>query len=402
MNNTIGNRWLILITLAVINFTNIVDSMIIMPLGDIFINEFDISAAQFGYLVSSYAFAATMSSLVAFLYLDRIGRKLGLLIAYTGFSVGTLACAFAPDYISLLSIRFFTGLFGGVIGAMVLAIVSDLFEFKERGKAMGVLMAAFSAASALGIPTGLFLAAEGDWHIPFMAIGIAGLCITGFVIVTFPKMKGHLSSGKQMMSPLQNIKFLASNKNQLRALFAGFVLILSHFMIIPFISPYLIKNVGLTQQEIAFQFLLGGIATLFTSQIVGYLTDKYGVNRMFLSMMLLCFIPTLIITSLGVVALPVALTFTTLFFVFASGRMIPANAIITATAGIENRASFMSMKSAFQQFAIGLSAIISGHILYINPQTDLYENYPYTAYISIVFGLLAVYLVRKLKVTAGN
>ena len=402
MNKTIGNRWLILITLAVINFTNIVDSMVIMPLGDILINDFEISAAQFGYLVSSYAFAATLSALVAFLYLDRIGRKSGLLFAYLGFSIGTLACAYAPDYISLLAIRFFTGLFGGLIGAMVLAIVSDLFLFKERGKAMGVLMAAFSAASALGIPIALFLAGDGDWHIPFHAIGIAGLCITVFVMVTFPKMQDHLTTGQPMMSPLQNIKFLFSNQNQLLALSAGFVLVLSHFMIIPFISPYLIKNVGLTQQEIALEFFLGGVATIFTSQIVGRLTDKYGVNTTFLWMMLICFIPTTIITMLGVVSLFTALTFTTLFFIFASGRMIPANSIITATAGIENRASFMSMKSALQQFAVGLSAVISGYIIHINPETDLYENYPYTAYISIVFGLLAVYLVRKLKVVKGN
>lgn len=391
---------MILFTLAVMNFTHIVDSMLIMPLGDLFIEQFDITAAQFGFLVSAYAFAATISSLVAFLYLDRIGRKTGLLIAYVGFTVGTLACAWAPDYFSLLIIRFVTGFFGGVIGALVLSIVSDLFLFKERGKAMGVLMAAFSVASALGIPTALFLSADGDWHLPFLIIGSMGAVISIFVAFAFPSMKDHLKS--KAMSPLENINYLLKNNNQMMALLAGFVVVLSHFMIIPFISPFLIKNVGLTQQEIAYQFLLGGVATVISSPIVGYLTDKYGVNKVFIIMMLICFIPTVMITQLGVVPLYVALCYTTMFFIFASGRMIPANAIITATAGIENRGSFMSMKSALQQFAIGLSALISGSIVVINPETDLYEHYPITAYISIVVGFMAIFILRKLRVVKGN
>lgn len=391
---------MILFTLAVMNFTHIVDSMLIMPLGDLFIEQFDITAAQFGFLVSAYAFAATISSLVAFLYLDRIGRKTGLLIAYVGFTVGTLACAWAPDYYSLLIIRFVTGFFGGVIGALVLSIVSDLFLFKERGKAMGVLMAAFSVASALGIPTALFLSADGDWHLPFLIIGSMGAVISIFVAFAFPSMKDHLKS--KAMSPLENINYLLKNNNQMMALLAGFVVVLSHFMIIPFISPFLIKNVGLTQQEIAYQFLLGGVATVISSPIVGYFTDKYGVNKVFIIMMLICFIPTVMITQLGVVPLYVALCYTTMFFIFASGRMIPANAIITATAGIENRGSFMSMKSALQQFAIGLSALISGSIVVINPETDLYEHYPITAYISIVVGVMAIFILRKLRVVKGN
>lgn len=402
MNIKLRNKWVILITLAVINFTNIVDSMLIMPLGDLFITEFDITPHQFGFLVSSYAFAATISSLIAFLYLDRIGRKFGLLIAYLGFSVGTYACSLAPDYLSLIIIRFLTGLFGGVIGAMVLAIVSDLFPFKERGKAMGVLMAAFSVASALGIPIALFLSSDGAWQIPFKIIGSFGLVICTFVVIAFPTMKDHLYGEQLPMSPIQNIKFLFSNRNQILALITGFVIILSHFMIIPFISPYLIKNVGLNQMEIAYQFLLGGIATVITSQVVGYLTDKVGAVKIFTMMMLICFVPTVIITCLGIVPLHVALIFTTLFFVFASGRMIPANALITATASIENRASFMSMKSAFQQLAIGLSALISGAIIYVNPKTNLYENYPITAIMSVVFGVIAIFLIRKLKVVKGN
>jgi len=398
---TFENRTLILYTLALVNFIHIIDSMLIMPLGDIFIEEFSISSSEYSFLVSAYALAAFCSSLVGVFYLDRFDRKRALLFIYFGFGLGTLACAFAESYFQLVSLRIFTGLFGGMIGAMVLSVVSDLYPFKERGTAMGILFSAFSAASALGVPIGIYLAAKSTWQLPFMVIGIGALLICGFVFLFFPTMKSHLKEQDKKINFIKTITAITSDKNQLNALLAGFVLIMAHFMIIPFISPYLIKNVGLSQVEIAYQFFFGGAATVISAPFIGRMTDKYGVMKVFTIVMILSFIPTVIITNLKVVPLWIAISFTTMFFIFASGRMISPNTIITAAAGTANRGSFMSVKSALQQLAIGLSAIISGSIVFIGSD-DLYHNYAYVGYISIAFALVSIILVKRIKVAEGN
>lgn len=395
------SRRLVLYTLALVNFIHIVDSMLIMPLGDIFISEFQISSGEYSLLVSSYALAAFFSSLVGVFYLDRFDRKTALLFIYTGFGLGTLACAFTDSYLQLVSLRVFTGLFGGMIGAMVLSVVSDLYKFKERGTAMGILFAAFSAASALGVPIGIYLAAKSSWHLPFIVIGAAALLIAIFVLLVFPPMQGHLESQEKKIDFKKTITNITSDPNQLNALLAGFALVLAHFMIIPFISPYLIANVGLTQEQIALQFFCGGLATIVSAPFIGKMTDKYGVMKVFTIVMLLSFIPTVLITNLKVVPIWVAISFTTMFFVFASGRMISPNTIITAAASQSNRGSFMSIKSALQQLAIGLSSLIAGQVIIIG-EDGKFHNYPWVGIISIAAAIVTIFLVKRIKVAEGN
>ena len=395
------NRKLILYTLAVINFTHIVDSMLIMPMGDIFIEEFQISAHKYSYLIMSYAFAAFLSSVMGFFFLDSFDRKKALLFTYIGFSIGTLACAFAETYEMLVSIRFLTGLFGGFIGALVLSIVSDLYKFKERGTAMGIIFAAFSAASALGIPIGLYLAVVGSWHLPFIIIGILGFIITGLIFFLFPNMTAHFESVNKSRSMIGTIKILTSDSNQVIALLTGFIIILGHFMIIPFISPYMIKNVGLTQLEISYQFFFGGIATIISGPLIGRFVDKIGVFKVFLTMLVLSAVPTMLIVTLPEIPLFWAVLVVVLFFITASGRMIPANTLISAAASQENRGSFMSMKSALQQLAIALASLISGLIIFINPDGK-FENYPILGIIALVILSTTIILIRKLKVAKDN
>jgi len=373
-----------------------------MPLGDIFITEFGISASEFSILVSSYSFAAFFSSLIGVFYLDTFDRKKGLLFIYIGFSIGTFLCSFADSYFHLLTLRIITGLFGGMISAMVLSIVSDLYLFKERGKAMGMLMGAFSVASAIGVPFALYLAAKGDWHTPFFILGLSCVMVCFIVLFTFPNMKEHLKSIDKNRSFKHTLSAITSDANQINALMAGFVLVLAHFMIIPFISPYLIKNVGFSQMEITYQFFFGGLATVISSPLIGRAVDKYGVMKVLIITMFLSFIPTYIITNLSVVPVTIGVMYTTLFFVFATGRMIAPNTIITAAASQTNRGSFMSFKSALQQLAIALSALISGQIIFINELTNLYENYNLVGYLAIALGIVTLFLVRLIKVAKGN
>jgi len=315
--------------------------------------------------------------------------------------LGTCACAFADTYEVLVSIRFLTGLFGGFIGALVLSIVSDLYKFKERGTAMGIIFAAFSAASALGIPIGLYLAVIGSWHLPFIIIGILGLMISALISFLFPSMTEHFESVDKSRSMLDTITTLVSDRNQVMALLTGFIIILGHFMIIPFISPYMIKNVGLTQLEISYQFFFGGVATIISGPLIGRLVDKIGVFKVFLTMLILSAIPTMLIVTLPTTSLFWAVVVIMLFFVTASGRMIPANTLISAAASQENRGSFMSMKSALQQLAIALASLISGLIVFINP-AGKFEHYPILGILSIIILSTTIILIRKLKVAKDN
>ncbi len=390
----------ILLALAAVNFTHIVDSMLIMPLGDIFISEFNLNPDEYSWLVSSYAFAAFFSSLLGIFLLDRLDRKHALLFLYAGFSLATFATSWCTTFESLLGIRLVTGLFGGMIGAVVLSVVSDVYPFSERGKAMGIIFAAFSVASALGVPAGIFLADWGSWKLPFVIIGLLGFIIWMCIWWIFPSMSNHKISNEGRHF-LQGLTFIMRDKNQLIALVSAFTLVLGHFMIIPFISPYMIRNVGLNQTEISYQFLLGGIATVISSPYIGKLTDRIGVMKVFSWTMALSFIPTLLITNLPPSALWIALTCTTLFFIFGTGRMISPNALITAAAPPQNRGSFMSLKSATQQLAIGLSAFISGQLVVLN-EANLYTGYYKIGILAIVFGLITIWLMHHVRVAAGN
>ena len=395
------NRKLILFTLAAVNFTHIIDAMLIMPLGDIFLDLFEISASEFSFLVSAYAFGAFFSSLLAIFILDIFDRKKALLVMYTGFIVGTFLCAFANSYMVLLLLRLITGFFGGVMGALVLSIVSDIYPFHERGNAMGILMAAFSAASALGVPVGLYFAFGYSWEMPFIALGALGLLVIAVIYFTFPKMTGHFESLDPERTPVKTIKAITGDGNQLNALSLGFILILGHFLIIPFIAPYMSRNVGFEQEELTWIYLVGGILTIFSSPLVGKLTDRLGVNSVFTVTMLLSFFPVIMITHMGASPVWYALIFTGLFFVLGSARMIPPNTIITAAAPTASRGSFMSVKSALQQLAVGLASLIGGAIVVLN-EDGTFSNYEYVGYLSILVCLLTFYLIRKLVVAEGN
>jgi len=373
-----------------------------MPMGDIFIKTFDLNAAQYTYLVSAYAIGAFISSMGAFLYLDRYDRKTALLFLYTGFVIGTLLCGFANSYGMLLSLRFLTGLFGGVIGALAFAVVSDLYKFHERGKAMGILVGAFSAASALGIPFGLYLADNYSWRTPFLSLGGMGILMIFLIIWKFPSIKVHMDQKEVRPSVQRTIRLLTTDANQLNALLLGAVLVLGHFMIIPFISPYMIRNVGFDQSDVTNIFLCGGLAMVISAPLVGRLTDSIGVMKVFTIAIILSFIPTIAITHMDASPVYYALIYTTLFFIFASSRMIPANTIITASVGHENRGSFMSMKSALQQLAVALASLIGGSIVYIDTNNGQYMRYEILGYLSIALCLLCIFLITRLKVAKGN
>ncbi|GHB34843.1 MFS transporter [Mongoliitalea lutea] len=391
----------ILWTLAAINFTHIVDFMILMPLGPQLMRIFDISPSAFGLLVSSYTFSAGLSSFLGAFFLDKYDRRKILLWVFLGFLLGTLACALSPNYPILLISRIVSGLFGGLTSALILAIIGDVVPDERRGRAMGLVMAAFSVASVFGVPFGLFIASLTNWHAPFFFLAGLAVVILGLIYRFIPHITEHLQTGKAKPSPLQVVQRVTGNANQMRAITLTIMMMLGQFTIIPFLSPYMVANVGFTDMELTYIYIFGGLLTIFTSPWVGKLTDRYGKVEVFTVFMTLNVIPIGVITHLGVTPIPYVLLVSTFFFITSNGRMVPAAALITGTARPENRGSFLSFNSAVQQLAAGAASFLAGLILAEGVNGEL-VNFEKVGYIAIILSLLCLPLIRRIKVVDGE
>lgn len=386
-------------TLAVINFIHIVDFMILMPLGPQLMRIFDIGPSEFSLLVSSYTFSAGVSSFFGAFVLDRFDRKKILVWVYVGFTLGTLGCALSPNFPILLIARVLSGVFGGLTSALILAIIGDVVPDERRGRAMGLVMSAFSFASVMGVPLGLFLASLSDWHTPFYILGILSVLSLGMIVKFIPSITDHLGKEINRPHPFDVITRVTSNSNQMKAITLSIMMMFGQFMIIPFLSPYNVANVGFTEMQLSYVYIAGGAFTIFTSPWVGKLADKHGKLKIFTIFMLLNLIPIAIITHLGITPIALVLMVTTLFFVTSNGRYVPAAAIITGTAKPENRGSFLSFNSAVQQLASGFASLLAGLIIGENELGQL-TNFNYVGYLAIFFSILCIPLAARVKVVS--
>jgi len=358
-------RWLLL-TLASIQFTSVLDFMIMMPLGPQLTELFGISAGEFGFLVSAYTFAAGLSGLLAATYIDRFGRKRMMLTLYPLFGVAALACSFAPTYAWLMLARVASGFFGGVLMALSQTIVAEVIPFERRGRAMGVVMTSFSVATVAGVPLSLFLASHFNWHAPFLAIALmVSVCALG-AAKTLPSLKGHLAAhpiGDSAPSMLANLRLVLVDPNHLRAYAMSSSMVFAGFVVIPYITLYLQGNAGFKPEQIPYVYLTGGICTLISARFIGHWSDRAGKAYAFRRLALLMPLPLLAMTlSAGLPMVGVLLVSSALFVVM-SGRMIPGMALIGASADPRRRGSFMTLNSAVQSLAMGLAALVGGQIL---------------------------------------
>ena len=392
---------ILLLILATVQFTSIMDFMIMMPLGPQLMRLFHITPQQFGFVVSAYTISAGIFGFLAAFIIDKFDRKNVLLVIYIGFTIGTFACAMAPTYTFLLLARILTGAFGGVIGALVLSIVGDAIPFERRATAMGTVMAAFSVASVFGVPFGLFIANKFDWHAPFFFLAIIATLVAALIYFFIPKMNTHIQEKKQGTNTFVILTDILKNNNQLRALLLMILLMMAQFSIIPFISPYMVSNVGFTEHQLAYIYLLGGAFTIFTSPLVGKLSDKFGKAKIFTIFVLISVFPLFLITNMGRAPIPLALVITTIFFITVGGRIIPAMTMITGTVAPRNRGSFMSINSSVQQLTAGIAAFIAGAIIQKSKKGELL-NYEYVGFIAITASLLCIIIARKLKSVDSN
>ena len=396
------NERLLLYVLAAAMFTHIMDFMIMMPLGPQLMRLFDISAQAFSLLVASYTITAGVSGFFAAFFIDRYDRKKSLMAIYIGFAIGTLACAFSPTYEALLITRSLTGAFGGMLGALILAIVADAIPLERRAHGIGVVMASFGIASVFGVPFGLFLASKFSWHAPFLLLGGLAAIISILIIAYVPGMTKHFSADGHA-APAQVLREIFGRRNARLGLAFTCVLMFGHFTIIPFVAPYMVGNVGFTEHQLTYIYLVGGICTLIFSPWVGRMSDKYGRLKIFTIFGSLVIVPILMITNLTAVPLAVALSITAVFFIFSNGRMVPSTTMETAVIKPEIRGSYMSIRSAVQSLSSGLAAFIAG--LIISEQPSVFDarakallNYQYVGIIAVLFSLASLYLARKLTV----
>lgn len=386
---------IVLLLLAALNFTHILDFMIMMPLGNYLMPYFDISPHQFSMLVASYTFSAGFAGFMAAFFVDNFDRKRVLLFGYSGFLLGTLCCALAPTYALLLLARIIAGVFGGLIGAQVLSIVADLVPYERRGMAMGIIMAAFSVASVFGVPFGLYMANLFNWHGPFFFVAGFGSLLLPFLIRYLPKMDGHLKNKEGRISPLVLLKEVGKDKDQLLALGFTASLMLGHFMIIPFLNPFMEFNMGFSKQQTPMMYMAGGIATLITSPLIGRLADKIGKHKIYIIMAVMSIFPIALITNLPPMPFYLVLCISGFWFVVSSGRTIPAQAMVSNVVSPDRRGSFMSFNSSVQQIFVGLASVISGYIVVKNSDNSI-QNYEVTGYLSIFITLLTLIFVFRL------
>ena len=392
---------IILLLLAVLNFTHILDFMIMMPLGNYLMPYFDISSQQFSMLVASYTFSAGFSGFLAAFFVDGFDRKKVLLFAYAGFLIGTLCCAISPAYEILLISRVVTGLFGGLIGAQVLSIVADIIPYERRAAAMGMIMAAFSAASVFGVPFGLYIANLFNWHAPFFFVVILGILLVPFLAKFLPKMNQHLlDSNRQKVGPLELIGDIVKNPSQILALSLTAFLMMGHFMIIPFINPFLEFNMGFSKTQTPMVYMVGGALTMITSPIIGRLADRFGKYKLFVFLVLASIPLIALITNLPAIPFYLVLCITGMWFIISAGRFIPAQAMISNVVALERRGSFMSFNSSVQQIFVGLASVLAGLIVLKMPDNRI-QNYEITGYLSMGLILLSILIAtmldRKMK-----
>lgn len=358
---------------------------------------FDIGPQQFSWIVSSYAGSAFVTGLLSALFIDRFDRKSALLFLHFGFIIGTIACSFADSYFFFLMARSFTGAFGGILSALVLAIVGDAFPFERRGRAMGTVMTAFSMASIVGVPAGLYLTAELGWRAPFLAVGIVAAFIWLIACFVTPSMRGHLNTNKTTKASLQVLWRIFSDLNQFRALLFNVVLILGHFTIIPFIVPYMQLNIGFDEYQISYIYMVGGLISVVVLPTVGRLSDRFGNPPIFTIASVGALFSIFALTNLPVVSIPIALLATSSFFVVSSGRTVPATTLVTSVVPAAHRGSFMSVRSSVVELALAAGSAIAGAIIVNNPETGTLENYPLVGYFAIVMSIFAIWLVWQLK-----
>jgi predicted MFS family arabinose efflux permease len=386
---------LVLLILAAVQFTTIVDFMIVMPLGPQLMRTLDIDPAQFGLIVSSYTFAAGVAGLVASAIVDRFARRTTFMVLYAGFLLGTLCCAFAPDYRMLVLARVVTGAFGGILGGLSMAIIGDVFPENRRGRATGSLMTGFALASVAGVPFGLYLGTNYGWHVPFVVLALGGVPALFLAPFALPPLDEHI--GKAHAHPLRAVVETFIPINHLRAFGLIIALMVGSFTVFPYLSTYLVANVGMTEQQLPLVYIAGGALTLLTAPTIGKLADYYGKLTVFRVLIPMSAVLLVVITNLPAAPVAVAVAVFGALMVCNVGRMIAAMAMVTSSVEPHRRGAFLSANSSVQHVASGVGAYLGGLIVKESAAGRI-EHFGLVGWIAAAATLASLWIAARIRI----
>jgi len=385
----------LLAILTAVQFSSVVDFVIMMPLGPQLTQDLHFhSIQQFTLVVGAYNFAAAFSGFIGGLYIERFERKRALLFLLAGFILGTEACALSRSFYTLLGARFLAGLFGGVLGAVATAIVGDQIPYARRGAAMGILMSSFSIALVVGVPAGLELANSWSWEVPFMVVALFATAILIAAWFLLPEMK-RADAGPPS-APWATLREVFREPNHLWAFALTSIIMFAGFSLFPLLATYVQFNMGLAPQNIKYMYLIGGLITAFTGPLIGRLADRFGKHRVFFIVGFGSIAPILIVSHTGFLPTAWILVLTTCFMVLMSGRFVPAMAMITAAVKPSVRGSFMSLNSSFQQLSGAIATLVVGMIVVQSEQEPI-QHYGRVGVMAAILTFCALFIGLRLR-----
>lgn len=382
--------------MALLQFTVVLDFMILSPLGDVLMKSLEITTAQFGSVVSAYAISACVSGFLAAGFADRFDRKKLLLFFYAGFIIGTLLCALANSFVTLFLARIVAGIFGGVISSISMAIITDLFSIRQRGKVMGFVQMAFAGSQILGVPLGLFLADKFNWNAAFYMVVL--ICVVaGVLALKLKPLTGHLSLQKDH-NALRHLWNTIKNRNYRIGFLAIALLSMGGFMLMPFTSAFLVNNVGIAQSQLPVIFFLTGIASIIIMPVIGKLSDRYSKLLLFTIGSVIASVMIIIYTNMT--ALPVwqVTIINVILFMGIMSRMVPATALNSAVPDQHDRGAYMSVSSSLQQLAGGVASLFAGLVVVQKTKTSPIENFDILGYVMVGLIMGCLYFVYRVSV----
>lgn len=381
--------------LAFLQFAVILDFMLMAPMGALIMPALNLAPSEFGLVVSAYAFSAAASGLLTAGFADRFDRKKLLLFFYGGFVLGTIWCGLAQSFASLLAARIATGLFGGVIGSIVIAIATDLFPPQMRGRVMGTIQTAFAASQVLGIPIGLYLSNHWNWHVPFLALAAIGV-LGGFIVSwRMQPVVEHLKLAQER-SPWAHLLHTLTVPRHLLAFATTALLSTGGFMLMPFSSAFIVNNVGISLHDLPTVYVITGICTVFTGPMIGKAADRFGKLRVFAFGCALSIVMVLIYTHLGPVSLPTVILINAVLFVGIFSRIIPAQALMSTVPTQSQRGAFSAISASVQQLSGGLASVVAGHIVAVGSDQKL-QNFDTIGFVVVASTLTSLVLLWRLQ-----
>ena len=391
-----GYQKLVIFLLAITQFTVILDFMVMSPLGDMLMKSLSLTPSDFGITVSAYAFSAGTSGLLTAGFADKFDRKKLLLFFYLGFILGTACCGLAHTYTQLVIARIVTGLFGGVISSISMAIITDLFGLQQRGRVMGFIQMGFGASQVLGVPIGLYLANIWGWEAPFWLVVAIALVIAVLIIAKLKPINQHLIIQREKTAVAHLWHTVKLKKHRI-----GFtstaLLSIGGFMMMPFGSAFAINNLGITESQLPLLFMISGLSSLLILPMIGKLSDKVSKFKIFASasvwMMLMC----VIYTNLSVTPFFIVVILNILMMMGIMSRMIPSQALTSAIPEPQDRGAFMSINSSLQQIAGGVAAAVSGLIVSQPGKGQPLQHYDVVAYVIVGITIISIFLMLRVS-----